>query len=85
MTKLKLAYYSQWKRLLQVAEATLRHGAIKAKWQLNDELSREFYQWLQEEFYPQRRKDGEYPLATDIISLRKLFEKEYGKCADFFQ
>ena len=76
MTKLKLAYYSKWKRLRQVAEATLRHGAIKAKWQLNDELSREFYQWLQEEIYPQRRKDGEYPLATDIISLRKLFEKE---------
>ena len=76
MTKLKLAYYSQWKKLRQLAEVTLRHGAIKAKWQLNDELSKEFYQWLQEEIYPQRRKDGSYPLATDIISLRKLFEKQ---------
>lgn len=75
MTKLKLAYYSKWKRLRRVAETTLRHGAVKAKWQLNDELSREFYQWLQEEIYPLRKGDGTYAFATDIISLRKLFEK----------
>lgn len=75
MTKLKLAYYSEWKRLRRVAEATLRHGAVKAKWQLNDELSREFYQWLQEEIYPLRKGDGTYAFATDIISLRKRFEE----------
>lgn len=76
MTKLKLAYYSKWKKLRQLAEITLRHGVLKAKWQLNDELSKEFYRWLQEEIYPQRRKDGTYPFATDIISLRKMFEQQ---------
>lgn len=32
MTKIKLAYYSKWKKLRQIADTTLRHGAIKAKW-----------------------------------------------------
>lgn len=31
MTKIKLSYYSKWKKLRQVADTTLRHGAIKAK------------------------------------------------------
>lgn len=53
----------------------MRHGAVKAKWQMNDELSREFYQWLQEEIYPLRKGDGTYAFATDIISLRKRFEE----------
>lgn len=76
MTKLKLAYYSKWKKLRQISEATLRYGAISAKWKLNDELSLTFYRWLKENIYPHKNKDGEYPFATDIISLRKLFEKQ---------
>lgn len=64
---------NQWKKLRQIADTTLRHGAIKAKWQLGDEGSKEFYQWLREKVYPLRQSDGTYPFATDIIALRNRF------------
>ncbi|MDY4920645.1 MAG: RNA ligase, partial [Phascolarctobacterium sp.] len=73
MTKLKLHYYKKWKTLRQVADATLKHGAIKAKWKLSDEEAKAFYNWLREEVYPLRKNDGTYTFATDIISLRKMF------------
>ncbi len=73
MTKIKLSYYSKWKKLRQVADTTLRHGAIKAKWQLGDEESKEFYEWLREKVYPLRQSDGTYSFATDIIALRNRF------------
>lgn len=73
MTKIKLAYYSKWKKLRQIADTTLRHGAIKAKWQLIDEESKEFYKWLREHVYPLHQSDGTYPFATDIIALRNRF------------
>lgn len=73
MTKLKLSYYKKWKTLRQIADATLKHGAIKAKWKLSDEEAKAFYNWLREEVYPLRKNDGTYTFATDIISLRKMF------------
>ena len=73
MTKIKLDYYSKWKKLRQIADTTLRHGAIKAKWQLEDEESKEFYQWLKDKVYPLRQSDGTYAFATDIIALRNRF------------
>ena len=73
MTKIKLSYYSKWKKLRQVADTTLRHGAIKAKWQFGDEESKEFYEWLREKVYPLRQSDGTYSFATDIIALRNRF------------
>ncbi len=75
MTKLKLAYYTQWKHLRQLAQVVLKHGACKqCKAKQANELEQEFYQWLQQEVFAKRRKDGTYPFATDIISLRRLFE-----------
>ena len=76
MTKIKLAYYSKWKKLRQIADTTMRNGAIKAKWQLGDEEIKEFYQWLKEKVYPLCQSYGTYPFATDIISLRKMFIKD---------
>ena len=73
MTKIKLDYYSKWKKLRQIADTTLRHGAIKAKWQLEDEESKGFFMWLREKIYPLRQSDGTYAFATDIIALRNRF------------
>ena len=73
MTKIKLSYYSKWKKLRQVADTTLRHGAIKANWQFGVEESKEFYEWLREKVYPLRQSDGTYSFATDIIALRNRF------------
>ncbi len=76
MTKLKLAYYTQWKHLRQLSQVVLKHGACKQKkTKQTNELEQEFYQWLQQEVFTKRRKDGTYPFATDIISLRRLFEQ----------
>lgn len=76
MTKLKLAYYTQWKHLRQLAQVVLKHGACKqGKAKHANELEQEFYQWLRQEVFTKRRKDGTYPFATDIISLRRVFEE----------
>ncbi len=77
MTKLKLAYYTQWKHLRQLSQVVLKHGACKqGKGKQVDVLEQNFYQWLQQEVFPKRRKDGTYAFATDIISLRRLFERD---------
>ena len=76
MTKLKLAYYTQWKHLRQLTQVVLKHGACKQKkTKQANELEQAFYQWLQQEVFTKRRKDGTYPFATDIISLRRFFEQ----------
>lgn len=77
MTKLKLSYYTQWKHLRQLSQVVLKHGACKHnKIKQLDGLEQEFYQWLRQEVFSKRRKDGTYPFATDIISLRRLFTKQ---------
>lgn len=76
MTKLKLRYYSYWKRMRHLAQTVLTKGAIQGRWKLDDALSKNFYQWLQQKVYPLRQADGSYPFAIDIISLHKMYEKD---------
>ena len=78
MTKIKLNYYSRWKYLRGVSISLLKRGSIaKEKWEKLSAEDSEFCSWLLHEVYPLKNERGEYSFKTDIITLRKNYEK-YG-------
>lgn len=78
MTKLKLDFYKGWKKLRTLAHIILKQRDIN---QDNANLSpqaKDFTEWLQNKMgsYPNSTFNKNYPFATDIISLRKMYLSE---------
>ena len=77
MTKLKTGYYTFWKFMRGVADATLRAGYYGRTGALTTVGANKFYGWCRKIFNTDRNKETKsYPYKTDIISLREKFIEE---------
>lgn len=76
MTKVKGAYYNQWKKLRGVAEQTLRCGYITRTGMLINPLENMFYGFCKDLFKYKDKDTKTYPFKTDIISLRDKYNKQ---------
>lgn len=75
MVKVKSGYYDEWKKLRGVANMVLKCGYLRRTGMLTNELENFFYGFLKEVYSKYYNKDEKsYPIKTDIISLRKMFE-----------
>lgn len=76
MTKLKLYYYSLWKRLRNVAQSVLKFGNYKYTGSLLTPLENEFFGWCKILFNTlssEERTELRDKSYTNICSLRKMF------------
>ena len=77
MTKLKTGYYTFWKFMRGVADATLRAGYYRSTGALQTVGANKFYGWCRKLFNTDRNTETKsYPYPTDIISLREKFINE---------
>ena len=77
MTKLKTGYYTFWKFMRGVADATLRAGYYRSTGALQTVGANKFYGWCRKLFNTDRNAETKsYPYPTDIISLREKFIEE---------
>ena len=77
MTKLKTGYYTFWKFMRSVADATLRAGYYGRTGALTTVGANKFYGWCRKIFNTDRDKETKsYPYKTDIISLREKYIAE---------
>jgi len=77
MTKLKTGYYTFWKFMRGVADATLRAGYYGRTGALTTVGANKFYGWCRKIFNTDRDKETKsYPYKTDIISLREKYISE---------
>ena len=77
MTKLKTGYYTFWKFMRGVADATLRAGYYGRTGALTTVGANKFYGWCRKIFNTDRDKEiKSYPYKTDIISLREKYIAE---------
>ncbi|MBP5470897.1 MAG: hypothetical protein J6Z11_16825, partial [Candidatus Riflebacteria bacterium] len=77
MTKLKTGYYTFWKFMRGVADATLRAGYYGRTGALTTVGANKFYGWCRKIFNTDRDKETKsYPYKTDIISLREKYIAE---------
>lgn len=77
MTKLKTGYYTFWKFMRGVADATLRAGYYRSTGALQTVGANKFYGWCRKLFNTDRNTETKsYPYPTDIISLREKFIEE---------
>lgn len=70
MLKLKTPFYTQWKKLRNVAHSTLKEGYLRQTSVLATPMENYFYAFVKDIY--ERIRNGE-TIATDIISLRKMF------------
>lgn len=76
MTKIKLHYYSMWKRLRNVAHFTLRDGNYRYTGSLLTPLENEFFGWcksLYKKLVETDREQLRERSYTDICTLRNMF------------
>lgn len=77
MVKVKSGYYDEWKKLHGVASMVLKCGYLRRTGMLTTELENYFYGFLRKTYNSYYNKEEKtYPIKTDIISLRKMFEKD---------
>ena len=67
MVKLKLWYYSFWKKMRTLAEDLMETGSVSGNIPINTPLAKEFYEWLKP------LVDSCSELPKDICSLRRRF------------
>lgn len=72
MTKLKLHYYSFWKKLRGVAESVYKFGNYKWTGSLTEPIENEFFGWIKN-YYVSNDKET---AVKDICTLRKMFLEE---------
>lgn len=75
MVKVKLNYYSFWKRMRHVAQATLRRGKINRTGFLTNQLSNNFYEFCQK-LYEETDPETRELIPRDIVYLRNRFYAE---------
>ena len=77
MTKCKTGYYNFWKFMRSVADNTLHSGYLRRTGVLDTKAANLFYGFCKELYEKDYDKETKtYPYKTDIISLRKKFEKK---------
>ena len=77
MIEVKSGYYDEWKKLRAVASIVLKCGYLRKTGMLTTELGNYFYGFLRKTYNSyQNKEEKTYPIKTDIISLRKMFEKD---------
>lgn len=72
MTKLKLHYYTFWKKLRSVAESVYKFGNYRWTGSLFEPIENEFFGWIKN-YYASNDKET---AVTDICTLRKMFLEE---------
>ena len=72
MTKVKLFYYTFWKRMRGVLNAVMAHGVFKYEEKLTTPITKDFYEFCKK-VYNNSSEDTRATMPKDIITFRNAY------------